>query len=485
MLTIGHILAALSGYVPTGNEPAVSRFTNDSRDVISDGVFVAFVGEKLDGHQFVKGAFERGAVAAIVEKVDPTFATIDLRGGQTSQPPLPQREKLRVPVQIIVENSERALQQVARYWRQQHPTVRVIGITGSVGKTTTKELTANVLRQRFHTLKSEKNFNTEIGLPLQLLNLRPEHQCIVLEMGMYVKGDIALLASIAQPNVGIVTNVGTVHVERAGSKQAIAEGKRELVEALSADGVAILNQDDKHVRAMAKHTAATVMTYGLTPKADLWASDITSMGWDGMRFALNYQGEKLHIHVPMMGRHSVQTVLRATAAGLVEGMAWEDIIKGLQTHKDEMRLQVVAGPNGSRLIDDSYNASPQSMIAALNLLDDLDGRKIAVLGDMLELGSDELDGHARVGLRSAEVADILITVGERGRLIAAAARDGGLTAVHHTPSTDAATKLITELAQPNDIILVKASYGARLTRIVKALIKVNELEKSKIVNPKS
>ncbi len=467
MLTIGHILAALSRYTPTGNEPVVSHFTNDSREVIVGGVFVAFVGEKVDGHRFVASAFERGAAAAIVEKSTPEFSSIDLRG-QTgfSQ----EVTGTNTPLQIVVENSELALQQVARYWRQQHPTVRVIGITGSVGKTTTKELTTNVLRQRFRTLKSEKNFNTEIGLPLQLLNLRPEHERVVLEMGMYVKGDIALLASIAQPNVGIVTNVGTVHVERAGSKQAIAEGKRELVEALSADSIAILNHDDKHVRAMAAHTKARILTYGLTPQADLWASDITSMGWDGMRFALNYQGDKLHVRVPMMGRHSVQTALRAAAAGLVEGMAWEDIINGLQTHRDEMRLQVVAGPNGSRIIDDSYNASPQSMIAALNLLEDLDGRRIAVLGDMLELGSDENDGHKRVGLRSAEVADILITVGERGRLIAAAARDSNLTVVHQTPDTKTATKLIMEFAQPNDIILIKASYGARLTRIVKELV---------------
>jgi UDP-N-acetylmuramoyl-tripeptide--D-alanyl-D-alanine ligase len=468
MLTTGHILAALSDYKLTGKEPTISRFTNDSREVIADGVFVAFVGEKTDGHAFVANAFARGAVAAIVEKVDPAFLAIDLRqDARSPQPSLPAAQGSSV--QIVVENSERALQQVAHYWRQLHP-VRVIGITGSVGKTTTKELIANVLSQRFRTLKSEKNFNTEIGLPLQLLNLRPEHERVVLEMGMYVKGDIALLASIAKPNVGIVTNVGTVHVERAGSQQAIAEGKRELVEALSADGVAILNDDDPLVRAMAEHTAARVLTYGLTARADLWASDIESIGWDGMRFALNYQGEKLHIQIPMMGRHSVQTALRAAAAGLVEGMAWEDIINGLTTHRDEMRLQVVSGPNGSRLIDDSYNASPQSMIAALNLLDDLDGRKIAVLGDMLELGSDELDGHIRVGLRSAEVADILITVGERGRLIAAAARDGGLTAVHHADSTDAAVEMITKLAQSADIILVKASYGARLTRIVKALI---------------
>ncbi len=464
MQTIGHILAALCDYSPTGSEPAISRFTNDSREVIVGSVFVAFVGEKVDGHQFITSAFERGAVAAIVEKPDPNFSAVDLRISP------PHIQNLAAPIQIVVENSERALQAVARYWRRQHP-VRVIGITGSVGKTTTKELTANVLSQRFRTLKSEKNFNTEIGLPLQLLNLRPEHERVVLEMGMYVKGDIALLASIAQPNVGIVTNVGTVHVERAGSRQAIVEGKRELVEALPADGVAILNYDDKHVRGMADHTNAQVMTYGLTAKADLWASDIESVGWDGMRFALNYQGEKLHIQVPMMGRHSVQTALRAAAAGLVEGMAWEDIIVGLQSHRDEMRLQVVAGPNGSRLIDDSYNASPQSMIAALNLLDDLEGRKVAVLGDMLELGSDEVDGHIRVGLRSAEVADILIAVGKRAKLIALAARDGGLANVHHLPNTDAAIQLVTDLAQPNDIILVKASYGARLTRIVKQLIR--------------
>ncbi|MCB0016644.1 MAG: UDP-N-acetylmuramoyl-tripeptide--D-alanyl-D-alanine ligase, partial [Anaerolineales bacterium] len=297
------------------------------------------------------------------------------------------------------------------------------------------------------------------------------HQTVVLEMGMYAIGEIALLCEIAQPQIGVVTNIAPVHLSRLGTIENIVTAKRELVEALPVDGVAILNQDDERVLSMASASQARVFTYGLAPEADLWADNIESMGLDGIRCTLHYQGEQLTIQVPLIGRHSVHTVLRATAVGLVTGMTWDEIIRGLQSQQAQLRLVTVAGPQGSIIIDDSYNASPESVIAALNLLADLDGRRLAVLGDMLELGDEEVRGHHLVGRRAAAVVQELVVVGERARLIGEAAIDGGLrpAQVHFIDEAPAALPLLRELIQPADFVLVKGSLGMRMDRIVTEL----------------
>ena len=200
--------------------------------------------------------------------------------------------------------------------------------------------------------------------------------------------------------------------------ERIAQAKAELIEALPGDGTAILNYDEPLVRDMAQRTQARVFYYGLSPRADLWATNIRGMGLEGIRFRLHYKGETLHLRVPLLGRHSVHTALRAAAVGLVEGESWQEIVEGLQGGTPQLRLVAVDALNGSTLLDDTYNASPQSTLAALNLLDELKGRKIAVLGDMLELGNYERDGHRKVGLRVIDSADVLITVGELARIIA-------------------------------------------------------------------
>ena len=465
-LTLGDILAALSNYSPIGDEPVIVSMEIDSRKVVVGSMFVAFVGEHVDGHRFVGSALERGAVAVLVEQ-DVDFATIDLRDAAIASTPIVGT----TPVCLRVDNTEAALQQIARYWRQQFP-IRVIGVTGSVGKTTTKELTATVLAQKYATLKSEKNFNTEIGLPLQLLRLNDSHERAVIEMGMYVIGDIALLASVAQPNVGVITNVGTVHVERAGSQAAIAQGKRELVEALPSDGVAILNADDPLVMAMADYTDARVMTYGESAESDLRATNIISLGANGMSFTLNYQGDAIPVTMPLRGRHSVMTALRATAVALVEGLTWDEIVRGLQSHRDDLRMVLRQAINGATIVDDSYNASPQSTVAALDLLNELDGRKVAVLGDMLELGSEELEGHQRVGRRAAQVLDEIVTVGRRGRLIGEKMLQMGFASqkVHFAPNSAEAIPIMRTIMAPDDTILIKGSLGAKMAIIVEAMV---------------
>jgi UDP-N-acetylmuramoyl-tripeptide--D-alanyl-D-alanine ligase len=297
------------------------------------------------------------------------------------------------------------------------------------------------------------------------------HQAAVLEMGFYVPGEIALLCDLALPQVGVITNVGTVHAERAGSQEAIARGKSELVESLPADGVAILNYDDPWVREMASKTRAQVFFYGLDPNADLWADEVTGLGLEGIRFRLHYGNEILHVRVPLIGRHSVHTALRAAAVGLVEGLTWEEIILGLRSGHSQLRLVAVRTENGALLLDDTYNASPESTLAALNLLDELDGRKIAVLGDMLELGPYEVRGHEMVGVRAAEVVDELVTVGELGRIIAVSARKSGLPegAITLLATTQEAIQHLEPHLQKEDVVLVKGSRGMRMDRIVAAL----------------
>lgn len=469
MLAVKDIYQAITGKKPTGLEIAISDAVVDSRLVTPGALFIAIKGEHADGHDFVAEAFERGAVAALIEEAVPgDYTILDLRdGGQEIEV-----SELSHPICLRVENSVKALQTAAKYWRDQFD-LRVIGITGSVGKSTTKELTADVLGQQFKTIRSPGNMNNEIGLPLSLLGLTSVHERAVLEMGFYVPGEIAMLCDIAAPQVGVVTNISEVHLERAGSMQAIVQGKGELVEALPAgpEGVAILNFDDERVRSMAERTQARVFYYGLSPDADLWVSEIEGLGLDGIRCLIHYADEAIHLRVPLLGRHSVHTVMRAAAVGLIEGLDWSAIVRGLQNPRSQLRLVMVDGPRGAVILDDTYNAAPSSVLAALNLLEELDGRKWAVLGDMLELGDYEETGHRRVGARAAEVADFLVTVGERARWIADEAINSGLAGEKVTAldTSQAAVEYLEDRIDAGDVVLVKGSRGVELDRVVSAM----------------
>jgi len=467
MLTLADVIEGLLGRRQVESAQPIRRVVIDSREAGPGDLFVAFVGENTDGHNYVAEAFKRGAVAAIVERDVPIEALkYDLRSGST----LPSFRSLSLPIVLRVDQSLSALQQLAKWWRSRFKNLRVIGITGSVGKSSTKELVAAVLQQNYTLLKSEGNFNNEIGLPLTLLQLEAKHQRAVLEMGMYAKGEITRLCELAQPMVGVVTIVAPVHLERLGSIEAIAEAKSELPRALPANGVAILNYDDERVRAMTAVTRAKVLTYGLDPAADLWADDIVSEGLEGIHFTLHHRKEAFHVQVPLLGRHSVHTSLRATAVGLAEGMAWDAILEGLQDRRAALRLVAVPGPKGSTILDDTYNASPASMIAALNLLSELGGRKIAVLGDMLELGDYEDEGHRLVGLRALDVADVLVTVGTLGRMMAIEAIQNGMPRdrVQMCETNDEAIAYLDRVIQPDDTILVKGSRGLHMEDIVSA-----------------
>lgn len=472
MLTLADIVESLTGIRPGNVDQVITEAVIDSRQAIPGSMFVAIPGERVDGHNYVESAFESGASIALIQREVPaSLPMLDLRPGPGQAAAIAEA-RWEFPLSIRVENTVTALQQAARFWRRKL-SLRVIGITGSVGKSTTKELVGEVLEQRYRTLRSPGNLNNEIGLPLSLLRLGEGHERAVLEMGFYVPGEITFLCDIALPQVGIITNVGTVHAERAGSQEAIAQGKAELVKALppAPEGVAVLNYDDPWVHDMASQTQASVFYYGLSPQADLWADQVEGLGLEGIRFRLHYHNEALFLRVPLIGQHSVHTALRAAAVGLIEGLTWQEIVNGLRSEHTQLRLVAVRTMNGALLLDDTYNASPESTLAALNLLDELEGRKVAVLGDMLELGPYEQRGHEMVGVRAAEVADELVTVGNLARTIAEAALGAGLRAGAITvmENTDQAIQFLQQRLGPGDVALVKGSRGMRMDRIVAAL----------------
>jgi UDP-N-acetylmuramoyl-tripeptide--D-alanyl-D-alanine ligase len=468
VITFADVLEALTKFRPETASAVITEAAVDSRQVIQGSLFVAIQGERADGHDYVSDAFSRGATFALVEKDIPgEWKILDLRHAPETNI---QAISLESPICLRVENSLLALQQIARFWRGKL-NVRVIGITGSVGKSTTKEAVADVLSTRYRTLKNHGNMNNEIGLPLTILRLGPGYEYAVLEMGFYVPGEIALLCEIASPQVGVITNIGTVHASRAGSKDAIFRGKSELVQALPEAGTAILNYDDPLVRKMADLTKAQVFSYGLDPASDLWADEVEGLGLDGIRFNLHHQSEVMHVHLPMIGQHSVHTALRAAAVGLVEGLNWQEILHGLRMGQTQLRLNTVRTNTGALILDDTYNASPESTLAALNLLAELVGRKVAVLGDMLELGQYEQQGHELVGVRAAQVAENLVTVGPRGHMIAEAARKAGLESgrISEFETAEEAVSLLRKLLTKEYVVLVKGSHGVHMERIISAL----------------
>jgi UDP-N-acetylmuramoyl-tripeptide--D-alanyl-D-alanine ligase len=465
MLTIGEAIRAATGRETkglAGSEQEITHVAIDSREATAGCLFVGLKGEQVDGSEFAGDAIARGAAAVIVSRIP----AADVQVWTADQG----ADEIRPPVAIVVPDPLWALQELAACWRKRLK-VRVIGITGSVGKTVTKELAAAMLSRRYETLRSEGNLNNEIGLPLTLLAATPQTERAVLEMAMYALGEIARLAEIAAPAVGVVTNVEPVHLERLGTMNRIAQAKAELVQALPKDGVAILNGDDPRVRSMAAMTQAKAFTYGLSPDCDLYATDMESHGLEGIRFQLHYGRETVHARAALLGAHSVHTALAATAVALNEGLAWHEIMEGLMDVSAQLRLIATTAIRDALILDDTYNASPKSTIAALNLLSEMKGRRIAVLGDMLELGGLEDEGHRKVARRALEVVDNLIAVGSRGRIIGEEVLACGMppARVSIVASNQDAIAVLKEWLEPGDIVLVKGSRGMQMEEIVQAL----------------
>jgi UDP-N-acetylmuramoyl-tripeptide--D-alanyl-D-alanine ligase len=452
MLTVQDITAALDPLlnlvIRAIGRQSFSGVAIDSRQVQPSDLFIALPGEHRHGREFIPDAISRGAAGVIAEK----------------QP----RDLPHDVCFFQVDNTLAALQRLAAYWRGKYR-VKVVGITGSVGKTTCKELTAAVLSSGYQVLKSEANLNTEIGLPLTLLQLRPEHEQVVLEMGMYGLGDIRLLCQMARPQIGVVTNVGPVHLERLGTLEAIAQAKAELVESLPVDGWAVLNGDDPLVAAMAERTSARVALFGESPQCSVRGTVLSTSGLEGISFRLTCDDESVDVSAPLPGRHNLYNALAAATVGLANGLSLQEVAAALAAADVLLRLRVLSGPQGSTILDDTYNASPASMLAALDLLAELPGRHLALLGDMLELGAFEEEGHCLVGERAAQTTDILYTIGERGRIIGEAAQAAGHQDVRFLASKEAAAAAIRETLSEGAHLLVKASRAMALETVIEEL----------------
>jgi UDP-N-acetylmuramoyl-tripeptide--D-alanyl-D-alanine ligase len=454
-LTADELAAITGGSLLTRSDRPVLGGAVDSRAVEPGNLFVALPGERTDGHAFVGAALTAGAAAALV-----------------ARPPEPADLAGRDATVVLVDDPLRALQAVASAWRARFDPL-VVGVTGSIAKTSTKEAVATVLGAALPTLRNEGNLNNEIGLPLTVLRLRAEHRAAVLEMGMYVGGEIADLARIGRPEIGVVTAVEGVHLSRIGSLEAIADAKAELVEALPADGVAILNGDNTWVRAMRKRTRARALQYGFWRGADVRAVDVASAGLDGMTFRLTTPDGEASVRIPTLGKLSVHNATAAAAVGLAAGLPLDLIVDALAAGWSAPHRVNVISAGDVTIIDDSYNASPGSVRAALEILRDLPGRRIAVLGEMRELGESSDYLHRKVGLLCSRCWDQLVVVdglagGAAHGLTVGAQKRGGT--VIPVATRDAAREHLLENLLPGDVVLVKASRGVALDLLVDELV---------------
>ncbi|MEX1253841.1 MAG: UDP-N-acetylmuramoyl-tripeptide--D-alanyl-D-alanine ligase [Dehalococcoidia bacterium] len=450
MITASEIAESL-GSLLIERRPGAARFRRpviDSRQAGRGDLFFALRGERDDGQRFVPDAVARGA-----------------RGVVVNEAPSGLPEGVGV---FVVSDTLAALQRLAA-GRRDRRRAKVIGVTGTVGKTTTKEITAAILATRYPVLKNEANYNTEIGLPLTLLELTQRHRRAVLEMAMRGPGQIRLLCEIARPEIGVVTNVGPTHMEQLGSLEAIAAAKAELLESLPPHGFAVLNADDPLVRSMADRTRARPLFFGTSDEADVRASEIASRGLEGVAFRLHWRGESALTKTSLPGRHIVSDALAAAAVALADGMSLGEVARALERVDVPLRVRTVRGRNGATIIDDTYNASPASMAAALDLLAEIPGRRIALLGDMKELGPAERESHVFVGQRAAEAADVIHTVGDLGAVIAEAAIAAGHRSTHHWPANEAAGEAIAADLRPDDVVLVKGSRAMAFETLLDVL----------------
>jgi UDP-N-acetylmuramoyl-tripeptide--D-alanyl-D-alanine ligase len=446
-LALGTIAEFCGGTIERGDAgQIIQAISTDSRTITAGELFVPLSGENFDGHEFVRQAADRGAIGAIVAR------DIDAP-----------RENFAL---VHVNDALRAYQQIAARYRKLLE-LRVVCITGSNGKTSTKDFVASVLGRRFRVTKTEGNLNNHVGLPRTMLSASRSDEIGVWEIGMNHPGEVAPLAALAAPDVAIITNIGVAHIEFMGSREAIAQEKGELATAVQESGTVILNGDDNFSESIAQRVRARVIFAGIG-NGTIRAEEIRQTS-DGCEFTVLERAHRARVRLPVPGLHMVQNALLAVATGRVLGLTLEECAAGLAAAPlTEARLQM-REINGVQFIDDSYNANPDSMKAALRTLADLetDGNRIAVLGEMGELGSQSESGHREVGEAAAEAAiDQLIVVGERAAVIARAAEAAGLTNTTVAKSHEEAAELLSESASRGDLVLVKGSRTARMERVI-------------------
>ena len=450
-MTLRAICAACDGtyYGPTDNlSKEAAGITIDSRKVENNWLFGATVGERVDGHSFIESCYEKGALCCLGEK-----------------PPVSESHSY-----IQVQSTFQALKDIAEYYRSTLE-IPIVGITGSVGKTSTKEMIASVLSVKFNTLKTAGNFNNEVGLPLTVFNIRGEHEAAVLEMGISDFGEMHRLSKIARPNICVMTNIGQCHLENLGDRDGVLRAKSEIFDFAAEGAKAIVNGDDDKLRTLKSREDLDCTTFGMEKTNDVYARTVENLGLDGLKCNISTPvGDfSAHIHIP--GMHMVYNALAGTCVGLACGLTLKEIKTGIE------KAETISGRNhlihteNYTIMDDCYNANPMSMKASLDVLATALGRKVAILGDMGELGANERALHYTVGEHAAKKnIDLLLCVGTLSEEIVkgAKAKNSSMNACVFTTKEELLEKL-PELLVKGDSILIKASHFMQFEKIVKAL----------------
>ncbi len=459
-VTLGQIAAWCGAAVePTAAEITVSGVRFDSRKIVQGDVFVAICGERTDGHEHIEDAASRGAVAALVSK----------------------SVSASIPC-LTVADTVKAYGAIAAGYRKAAD-LRVVGVTGSVGKTTTKEMLACILAKAYRTAKSEANHNNNLGLPMTILDMPEDTQTAVLEMGMNHFGEMAYLTGIARPDVAVITNIGTMHIEHLGTREGILQAKLEILRGLPENGIGVFNGDEPLLWNVRNDGGHKKYYFGIENRlADVVASEIVELE-DGMRFQVAGLGHRFELFVPVVGRHSVYNALCATAAALLMGISPEKIQTAMSGFRNTGMRQRIYARNGVTIIEDCYNAGPESTEAALNVLESYKtgGRRIAVLGDMLELGNRSSAEHYRIGRLVAQKADMLLTYGNNSVRMVTGAVTGGMSAKnaeHFDTHRDLAHVLKTRVSE-GDVLLFKGSRGMQMERALHLFLD-EETEQGKI-----
>lgn len=453
-LSVQDIAKAVHGKFlnPPSDETMILEMTTDSRKTLNSGLFIPLKGERFDGHDFVNQVYDKGAVATLTMNQ----TVVD--------------ERL---VTIWVEDTQKALLDLARFYRSQFE-IPVIGITGSVGKTSTKEIIAATLSGKWQVHKTQGNFNNEIGLPLTLFGLNETHQAAVIEMGMNHFGEIHKLSTTAKPDVAVITNVGTSHIENLGSREGILKAKLEILDGLNPNGLLVINGDNDLLSTL-KEVGVSKVTYGLNDKNDYWAKNMTQEGLYTMAEVISPH-RHYKIKIKALGEHMVYNTLAAIAVAEYYKLSEAEILKGLSSYEPaKMRMQISVLENGLTVMDDTYNASPDSMKAALKVLKNYvsKGRKVAVLGDMFEMGDFAPKLHQEVGEFASSIGiDLLIAVGSLAKYIELGYQEAGSKAVYYFETKEAFIKAMQGIFQKEDCVLFKASRGMHFETLVEEVGKV-------------
>lgn len=450
-MTVKDIIDAAGGTLLCGSaEGEIKNVTSDSRKIAEGDLFIPLVGEKFDGHEFIKAAFDMGAAAALTHK------DTDLLLDKTI---------------IKVDDTLKALGAIAAYYKKKHP-VLTAAVTGSVGKTTTKDMVYAALSSKYNTIKTPNNFNNEIGVPITIFSIEKEHECAVIEMGMNHFGEIERLVKMGQPQIAIITNIGMSHIENLGSQEGIFKAKMEIVSDFDENNTLIVNGDDKFLSKTKGTGKYKVVYYGIeNPENDVFAKNIVNKGIEGIEFTARIDNKEYPVRVTQPGIHNVYNALAAICAGIEFGVSVEDSIEGIANCEYTSQRLEVEDFHGIQIINDCYNASPDSVRAALNVLKTAEGgRKIAILGDILEMGDYAKDAHYDLGKAVFKSgADMLITAGENAEYIAKGAIDSGMKAVYAFPKTLDVCSYAKDTVKSGDAVLIKASHGMRFEEVYKAI----------------